>query len=147
MSLSNPRKLVDSLCIKSCITSPRSNESKNKFERKQRSQHSQLGELQPWIFIIAARTETSHVWPCNTYSKQHKDTNCSIFMAGFKHGTLRKFVSKEGKGQQPTVNYKANKKPHIDEILYICSLYLEGVGGFITLRPAGKCYSPHSTNQ
>lgn len=65
-------------------------------------------------------------------------------MASFKHGTLRKFLSKKGKGQWPRVNFKANKSPHT---LYTCSLYLEGVGGFITLRPARKCYTPLSTNQ
>lgn len=73
-----------------------------------------------------------------------QDTYCSIFMAGFKHGTLRKFLSKKGKGQRPMVNFNTNKTPHT---LYICSLYLKGVGRFIMLRLAGKCYPPLSIKQ
>lgn len=69
-------------------------------------------------------------------------------MAGFKKMTLRKFLSKKGKGQELMVNFKENKKLIQQRLtLHICPLYLESVGVFITVRQAGKYYAPLSTNQ
>lgn len=125
------------MCIKSCITSLRSNEVKNKFERKQISQLCKLSELQLWIFLIFRLDRNQPGLAVQHAVQTARDTDCATVMAASKSVTVRKFLSKKGKGQWLTVNFKANKNPIQRRLILYINIYMYD---FCTLKASGFYY-------